>query len=300
MFRIADYKVQSINENPQDLIPDNVKHIGATKLWEEGYRGEGIVVGILDTGVCTTHPSLKNNLLKGKNFTNEGTEDNFEDLNGHGTNVSSIVCGCPDGVNAGIYGVAPNSKFLMGKVLKGNGDGEIQWIVNGLKWLIEENVDIINLSLGSNEYSKEIDDLIELAIDKDILCCVACANDGDGNCETNEVSYPAYLNNSISVGAIDLNDKITNFSNSNDEIDCVAPGYNIVGAYLNNKFATTSGSSQSAPHVAAFLALLKQKFRVEKKRNPTEMELYAQLIKHCKDLGLDYRFQGEGGIRYEG
>lgn len=299
MFRIADYEVKSTNVNPQDLIPNNVKHIGATKLWEEGYKGEGITVGILDTGVCTTHPSLKSNLIKGKNFTDEGNEDDFEDKNGHGSNVASIVCGCPDGINPGIYGVAPNAKFLMGKVLRGNGGGNTQWVVDGLKWLIDENVDIINLSLGSSTYSKEMDDLIQLAIDKDILCCVACSNDGDGICTTNEVSYPAYLNNSISVGAIDLNDKITKFSNSNDEIDCVAPGYNINGAYLNNKFAITSGSSQASPHVAGFLALLKQKFIAERNRKPSEMDLYAQLIKHCKDLGLDYRFQGEGGVSYE-
>lgn len=298
MFKIADYEIQSVNEKPKDLIPNNIKHIGATKLWEEGYRGEGVVIGILDTGVCTTHPSLKSNLLKGKNFTNEGAVDNFEDKNGHGSNVASIACGCPDGIVPGIYGVAPNAKFIIGKVLTSSGNGEIEWVINGLQWLIDENVDIINLSLGSSIYNKRIDDLIQLAIDKDILCCVACGNEGQGNAEINEVSYPAYLNNSIAVGAIDNNDKITRFSNSNDEIDCVAPGYNINGAYLNNKFATTSGSSQSTPHVSGFLALLKQKFRKERKRNPSEMELYGQLIKYCKNLNLDYRFQGNGGISY--
>lgn len=298
MFRIADYKVQSISTNPQDLLPSNIKHIGVANLWDKGYKGDGIKIGVLDTGVCVTHPSLKNNLIKGKNFTDEGTEDDFKDENGHGTNVCSIACGCPDGVNPGIYGVAPNAKFMMGKVLKKDGNGEIGWINKGLKWLIDENVDIINMSLGSPDYSKELEDLVQLAIDKDILCCVACGNEGDFNANTNEVSYPAYFNNSISVGAIDLNDGITNFSNSNDEIDCVAPGFNIVGAYLNNKFATTSGSSQSTPHVSGFLALLKQKFKLERKRNPSEMELYAELIKHCKDVNLDFRFQGNGVINY--
>ena len=139
-----------------------------------------------------------------------------------------------------------------------------------------------------------------MAIDKDILCCISCGNDGDGIVDTNEISYPAYFNNSISVGAISIDSKITKFSNSNDNIDCVAPGYNITGAYLGNKFATCSGTSQASPHVAGFLALLKQKFKVERKRNPSEMELYAMLIKYCKNINLDYRFQGNGMIQIRG
>lgn len=297
MFKIADYKIESVN-NVSDLIPENIKHIGATNLWDEGYMGDGIVIGILDTGISTSHYCLKNNILKGKNFTNEGDSNNFEDLNGHGTHVASIACACPDGEHLGMYGVAPNAKIVVGKVLNKNGSGTINGIIEGLKYLINEKVDIINISLGSKQYNQEVDKLIELAIDNDILCCVSAGNEGDGNCNTNEFSYPAYLNNSIAVGAISINDKITKFSNSNDELDCVAPGYNIRGCYLNNKFATASGTSQASPHVAGFLALLKQKYKTERKRNPSEMELYAELIKYCKNLNLDFKFQGNGGIQY--
>lgn len=299
MFKIADYKIESISDNLPDLIPGNIKHIGAENLWNEGYKGEGITVGILDTGISTSHYCLKDNILKGKNFTSEGNSDNFEDLNGHGTHVSSIICARPDGEHLGIYGVAPNAKLVVGKVINKNGNGNMEWIINGLKYMIEEKVDIINMSLGTNVYDKELDKLIELAIDNDILCCVASGNAGDGKSNTNEISYPAYLNNSIAIGAISIDDKIIRFSNSNDELDCVAPGYNIRGCYLNNKFATASGTSQATPHVSGFLALLKQKFKVERKRNPSEMELYAELIKHCKDLNLDFRFQGNGGVCYE-
>lgn len=299
MFKIADYKIESISDNLPDLIPDNIKHIGTENLWNEGYRGEDVVIGVLDTGISISHYCLKDNILKGKNFTSEGNSDNFEDLNGHGTHVSSIICARPDGEHLGIYGVAPNAKLVVGKVLNKKGNGNIEWITNGLKYMIEEKVDIINMSLGTNVYDKELDKLIELAIDNDILCCVSSGNEGDGKSNTNEISYPAYLNNSIAVGAISIDDKITKFSNSNDEIDLVAPGFNIRSCYLNNKFATASGTSQASPHVAGFLALLKQKFKFKRGRNPSEMELYAELIKHCRDLNLDFRFQGNGVIHYE-
>lgn len=299
MFKIADYKIESISDNLPDLIPDNIKHIGTENLWNEGYKGEDIVIGVLDTGISTSHYCLKDNILKGKNFTSEGNSDNFEDLNGHGTHVSSIICAKPDGEHLGIYGVAPNAKLVVGKVLNKKGNGDMECITNGIKYMIEEKVDIINMSLGTNVYDKELDKLIELAIDNDILCCVSSGNSGDGKSNTNEISYPAYLNNSIAIGAINLDDKITKFSNSNDELDCVAPGYGIRSCYLNNKFATASGTSQACPHVSGFLALLKQKFKFKRGRNPSEMELYAELIKHCRDLNLDFRFQGNGVIYYE-
>lgn len=298
MFKITDYEINSINNKPNDLIPKYIKYTNVEKLWELGYKGEDIKIGIIDTGIAD-HVCLTPKVIKGKNFTNEGSVDDFRDLNGHGTNVASIIGACPDGIHDGIYGVAPNCGLYIAKCLTKSGNGDIGWISNALRWLIEENVDLINMSLGSSEYSKEIDELIELAIDKDILCVVAAGNEGDFNSNTNEKSYPAYLNNSIAVGAIDTDNTVTKFSNSNDEIDCVAPGYNIVGCYLNNKFASTSGTSQSAPCVSGFLALLKQKFIAERNRKPSEMELYAHLIKHCKDIGLDFKFQGEGAICYE-
>ena len=163
MFKIADYKIESISDNLPDLIPGNIKHIGAENLWNEGYKGEGITVGILDTGISTSHYCLKDNILKGKNFTSEGNSDNFEDLNGHGTHVSSIICARPDGKHLGIFGVAPNAKLVIGKVFNKNGNGNTEWIINGLKYMIEEKVDIINMSLGTNVYDKELDKLIELA-----------------------------------------------------------------------------------------------------------------------------------------
>ena len=65
MFKIADYKIESINDNLPDLIPNNIKHIGTENLWNEGYKGEDVVIGVLDTGISTSHYCLKDNILKG-------------------------------------------------------------------------------------------------------------------------------------------------------------------------------------------------------------------------------------------
>ena len=149
-FKIADYKIESINDNvsSNDLIPKNIKHMNVTELWNCGYKGEGIVIGILDTGAEVTHNSLKTNFLKGRNFIENGELDDYKDRQGHGTHVTSIACGCPDGVNPGVYGVAPNAKFMIGKVLDDNGNGTYKSVLDGFKWLIDEGVDIINASIG--------------------------------------------------------------------------------------------------------------------------------------------------------
>lgn len=105
MFKIADYKIGSINTNPRDLIPKQVKYINAEKLWKLGFTGKGIKVGVIDTG-CTDHHCLNSKIVKGKNFTKEGTPDNYIDLNGHGSHVASIIGAKPDGIHPGIYGVA--------------------------------------------------------------------------------------------------------------------------------------------------------------------------------------------------
>ena len=90
---------------------------------------------------------------------------------------------------------------------------------------------------------------------------------------------------------------ITYFSNSNEFIDFVAPGTNIVTAYPENKYALVEGTSFACPLISGMLLLLKQKFIDEFRRYPNESELFGVLMRYTRELqGVSKYMQGHGYI----
>lgn len=236
---------------------------------------------------------LKDRIIGGKNFTDEGKEDDFTDWNGHGTHVAGIIAG--NRVEKGITGVAPECNLLIVKVLNRFGDGSFPSIVKGLEYAIEQNVDIINMSLGGKAEDESLHEVIKKAIDKGICICCASGNNGDGSADTDEINFPGNYHEVIEVGAVDRDNSIAKFSNTNPEIDIVSYGVNIMSTYKNNRYATTSGTSQATPHVSGALALIKEDFVKTYGTKPTEEELWARLIKCTNFLNdIDTKAQGNG------
>lgn len=271
-----------------NYIPTGVNMINAPLMWNKGYTGDGVKVAILDSG-CIQHPDLINNIIGGKNFTTEGSETDYNDLNGHGTHVAGIIAG-----NGKVMGVAPNAKLLILKVLDKTGNGNCQGMYDAINYAIEQKVDIINMSLGIAINVNEIHTMLKKAVDNNISVVCACGNEGDGKAFTDEYSYPAGYNEAISVGAIDNARVNAVFTNSNKEVDLVAHGVNVISTHLNNGYCSMSGTSQATPHVTGALALLKEYYRKTFEKEPTKVELYAQLIKRTVELNLDRKLQGQG------
>lgn len=262
-----------------------LKMVNAKKLWDKGYTGKGKVVAVIDTG-CYEHSMLQNNVIGGKNFTCEDNmdENNYTDYNGHGTHVAGIISL-----------VAPDAKLLILKALDRNGGGNYKNITNAINYAISQNVDVISMSLGGLESDESMHEAIKDAINRNILVVCAAGNDGDGRCDTEENNYPGAYNEVIEVGAIDENYQITNFSNSNKNIDLVAPGEAIASTHLNNEYAELSGTSQATPFVSGVLVLLKQYYEKQFERELTEMEIYSHLIKNTIDLeDISRSMQGNG------
>lgn len=281
-------QVEKVNE-----VPKGVGMIQAPKIWAQT-KGKGITVAILDTGCDTTHPDLKERIVGGRNLTNDdgGNLSVYEDYNGHGTHVAGTIAAIQN--NTGVVGVAPEANLLIIKVLDQNGSGQYEWIIKGINYAIEQKVDIISMSLGGPEDVPELHEAIQKAVANNILVICAAGNDGDGDDSTDEFDYPGSYNEVISVGAIDLERHSSNFSNSNNEIDLVAPGEEILSTYLNGKYATLSGTSMAAPHVSGAVALIKVLANASFERNLTEPELYAQLIKRTVPLGNSSKLEGNG------
>ncbi|MFV5993846.1 S8 family peptidase [Streptomyces sp. NPDC056231] len=255
-------------------LDKSVPQIGAPTAWKAGYTGKGVKIAVLDTGADATHPDLKGQILESKNFSaSRDTKDRF----GHGTHVSSIAAGTGAKSGGRFKGVAPDAKLLEAKVLDDNGFGEDSGILAGMEWAVAQGADIINLSLGGPD-SPDIDPLEaavnKLSADKGVLFAISAGNEGDG---AGTVGSPGSADAALTVGAVDDNDKLAEFSSRGPRIgdggikpDVTAPGVDITaaaspGSVIDQEvgqnppgYLTISGTSMAAPHAAGAAALLKQ------------------------------------------
>lgn len=276
-------------------VPEGVKAVHAPELWDKGVTGAGVIVAILDTGVAA-HPDLAGRVIDGNDFTGAGQ---YTDGHGHGTHVAGTIAAIANG--SGVVGVAPSASLVIGKVLRDDGKGPVQWITDGIRWAADwrgpagERVDIISMSLGGPDDIQPLHEAVQYAVSADILVVCAAGNDGDGSGDTNEYAYPASYPEVVSVGAFDTFwMEVAAFSNSNGEVDLVAPGCGILSTYLAGGYAKASGTSMAAPHVAGGAALLLQQFRQRYGRAPLEPELYAQLVRRAQRITGKANLEGNG------
>lgn len=290
--RVIPYTVIEQEEAVKE-VPKGVEIIQAPKVWNET-KGKGMKVAVLDTGCEVDHPDLKDRIIGGRNFTDDDSSnpDVYTDYNGHGTHVAGTIAAQEDG--AGVVGVAPEADLLIVKVLNKSGSGQYEWIIKGIHYAIEQEADIISMSLGGPVDVPELYDAVKTAVEKDILVVCAAGNEGDGDDSTDEFAYPGCYNEVISIGAINLERDSSEFTNSHNEVDCVAPGERILSTYLNGKYATLSGTSMAAPHVSGALALIKDYSIRHFGRKLSEPELYAQLIRRTVPLGHSPKLEGNG------
>jgi major intracellular serine protease len=290
--KVIPYKVEQVVQMANE-VPTGIQLIQAPALWNKS-KGKGIKVAILDTGCDTTHPDLQERIIGGYNFTDDDNSnpDIYSDYNGHGTHVAGTIGAVENSI--GVAGAAPEVSLLIVKVLNGQGSGQYDWIANGIHYAIEQNVDIISMSLGGPDDVQALHDAVKRAVDNQILVVCAAGNEGDGRDTTEELGYPAAYNEVISVGSVDFTRNSSEFSNSNREVDLAAPGENILSTYMGGQYARLSGTSMAAPHVSGGLALIKAIAVQEFDRQLTEPELYAQLIKRTVPLGFSPKLEGNG------
>ncbi|PGX96406.1 S8 family peptidase [Bacillus thuringiensis] len=314
---IAPTKLERISAKNMETVinqevPPNVNLIHAPEIWEQGQHGEGIIIAVLDSGCDVNHPQLQEQIIGGKNFTDTGNSDEYIDDHGHGTHVSGIIAAKLD--EKEIVGVAPKAKLLILKVLKKDPEnpdetiGNTDWGVAAIDYAIswrgpnQEKVRIINMSIQGREGDDAYHEAMKKAVKNDILVVACAGNFGDiehgGDCspEHDEYSYPAIYPEVISVGAIALDKTFPCLTNTNSQIDLVAPGKEIYSTMPNNGYGIGTGTSMAAPHVSGALALLINKCEKDFDRSLTENELYAQLIKCTRSLGKSKKLEGNGLI----
>jgi len=251
--------------------------------YDTGFHGSGVIVAVLDTGVDTMHPDLKDNLISGYNFVDKN--DNVNDLDGHGTMVAGIIAAVANN-GLGIAGVAPEVKIMPLKVLTSKGG---KWIDLDLAIIYAANhgADIITMSLGGRSsllFDAATQAAINYAYQKGCVIIAAAGNDN-----SSEPFYPAAYDNVIAVSAVNQSDQKAPFSNFGSYIDLCAPGVDILSTFINGTYAYGSGTSFAAPFVAGVAALL-----LSKHPDLTPQEVAETLYNQAEDLG------GSGWDEYYG
>lgn len=162
----------------------------------EGIDGTGIKIAIIDTGVDFNHPDLfgwgpDGKVIGGYNFIQEGQPP--IDNNGHGTQVAGVIAADGQAV-----GVAPKAKILAYKVSEDGEGVSSDLIIRAIEKAIEDDADIINISLGVNKTNTQIERAVNQALEKEIFVVTAAGNDGP---ELGSIGSPGRNFGSVTVGA---------------------------------------------------------------------------------------------------
>lgn len=211
-----------------------VSKIDAPGAWALGYRGQGIKVGIFDSGIDIHHPDLV--VAGGVDLVGDG--NGLDDCQGHGTHVAGIVAA----KNNGRYtvGVAPAVELYSMRLADcAWGGGTLAKMIQGLEWAMDNGMDVVNMSFGfgiegvaspigpDDPPSTAAQDAFDAAYRHGIVLVAA-----SGNSSTPYVSYPAAYASVIAVGATDDADLIASFSQTGIDQELTAPGVNNLASYL--------------------------------------------------------------------
>ncbi len=238
---------------------------------DAGYHGQGITVGVVDTGINADHKVFRDaDIVKWKDFVN-GRSEPYDDQ-GHGTAMTSLIA-----AQTVIPGGATKVDLIIAKVLNSEGVSTDSKVAKGIWFCIDPNsdgnyrdgADVISLSLGGRTsyldliIGTESQAAINEALDNGILVVAAAGNDGES--DDGEVANPGRIRNVICVGAVDEDGRVAPFSSRGRNIfdrhphnkpEVVAPGVDLATAHFEGGYAFGSGTSQATAMMAACLAVV--------------------------------------------
>jgi subtilisin family serine protease len=227
-----------------DKVDWGIERVFAPKVWDRT-TGDKVKVAILDTGIDASHPDLAGMVDARFDFTTNTAGGT--DKHGHGTHVAGIIASSKN--ETGYVGASYQARLLAAKVLSDDGIGYVSDVVEGINWARSEGAQIINLSIGTTHDSKSLKDAVNKAANAGVIVVAAAGNTNGG-----AMTYPGAYSSVISVGATDKQDRLASFSAVGASV--VAPGVSITSALPGGSYASWSGTSMAAPHVAAAAALL--------------------------------------------
>ena len=217
--------------------------IGAERAFELGFTGQGVRIGVIDSGV-SAHPALEGRVEAGWNYM-DGTADT-EDANGHGTAVCGLIAA---GTAGSMIGAAPGATLIPLKCFRGT-ETSVSVIVSAIYGAVDDfHCDLINLSVGIPTDSAALREAVDYAAAKGVMIVAAVGNDGTG-----ALYCPACYDAAVGVGSVDSTAAVYSLSNHNRSVFLTAPGASVVSTNWRGGEAAYSGTSYSVALVTAAAA----------------------------------------------
>jgi subtilisin family serine protease len=248
----------------------NLDTIGAAEAWEKA-TGEDVLIGLVDTGVESSHPDLAGKVVASATCLGGPCRDGIgEDDNSHGTEVAGIAVAVT-GNKKGIAGVAPDAKLLVAKSLDSTGAGRVDDINAGIRWVVDHGAKVVNLSLGDPDFlltsmvGTPLRPGIEYAWTRGAVPVLASGNYRVGVVDAGASNYGDL--NALVVAATDRRDDVPRYSSAigNAKWGLAAPGgagvpggpdNNIITTGMGGSYEAVAGTSAAAPHVSGAVAVL--------------------------------------------
>lgn len=252
-------------------------------------------VAVLDTGIYK-HIDFDNRIIAFKDFINNHPFP-YDD-SGHGTHVSGIIAGNGYASNGRFKGIAPMSHIISVKVLDSYGNGKIDNVIKGTKWIINNkdlyNIKVANISFGTTTSASNTPELIyhvENMWKNGIIVVAAAGNNGP---KPYTITAPGTSHLVITVGSMDDKTFHSGRGPAKDGFpkpELVVTGSNITAcSNKKNGYSTKSGTSMSAPIVSGAIARL----LTNKDLSPEEVRI--RLKKCCNKINISNNQQGWGHL----
>ncbi|AKT39181.1 S8 family peptidase [Chondromyces crocatus] len=247
----------------------HLETIGVASLWDQGMKGAGVTVGVLDSGIQASHPEFEGKTVHFGAFDEEGNLTSVvpKDFGQHGTHVAGVIGGRR-------AGVAPEATLAVAAVLTARGKGHLAQVLGGLNWLLttafggeedEVGCDVLNAALEIPGYAAVFYAPLAAAVRCPGMLTVAAVGNF-GTRSAGRLASPGNYDVVVGVGATDRADRVAAFSQHGTveqhggraKPDLCAPGVEIWSSVPYGQYTPQSGTSMASPLVAGTAALLVQ------------------------------------------
>ncbi len=206
-------------------------------------------IGMIDSNVDTSHPSLASAHIQARSFAPQGAQ--LPDF--HGTAIASIIV-----ADAATYkGLAPRAEIYAASVFENDRRrGEIAStvsLVRALDWLMSSGVDVVNISLAGPP-NRLLETALGRAQERGVLILAAAGNGGP----VAQPMYPAAYDSVVAVTAVDAQGQVFRLANRGAYLDLAAPGVGLLHAKAGGGYTASSGTSFAVPFAATAAARLRQ------------------------------------------